>query len=78
MMTLEKPPNATPRPGDKCREKNCSGRLVVYKTIINFIRSVRIRHLHCPSCGHIPPSNKWVIPLEYAPPKQKANGKHKD
>lgn len=67
-----------PRPGDLCTQDECDGRLVVYKTTINFTTEVRVRHLHCPVCGHLPPSNKWIIPLEYAPPKQKNGHQPKD
>lgn len=59
------------RPGDKCCEATCSGRLVVYMTRINFVRAVRVRYLRCPVCGDLPPQNKWIVPLEFAPAKRR-------
>lgn len=55
------------RAGDLCEVDKCGGRLVVYKTRINFAAKMRIRYLHCPKCGHCPDGNKWLIPLEYSP-----------
>lgn len=55
------------RPGDACSVTTCDGRMKVYKTMLNFVRKVRIRYLHCPKCGAIPELNKWVLPLEFAP-----------
>ena len=59
-----------PRPGDQCPCRGCAGRLAVYATRINFVREIRIRYLHCPTCGHLPDANKWILPLEYAPSKR--------
>lgn len=55
------------RPGDKCQQENCEGRLCVYTTRINFALKHRVRYLHCQVCGHKPDGNKWIVPLEYAP-----------
>lgn len=61
------------RPGDRCEAKDCTGRLKVYVTRINFSTKVRTRYLHCPICKRVPEMNKWIVPLEYAP-AQKRNG----
>lgn len=57
----------TSQPGEKCPIKDCDGRIVVYTTRINFVRQIRVRYMHCSCCGHLPPDNKWIIPLAYAP-----------
>lgn len=56
-----------PRPGDKCSQEGCSGKIGVYSTRINFASGVRIRYLCCDACRHAPEDNKWVVPLQYAP-----------
>lgn len=57
-------------PGGKCPKPECTGRMVVYTTRINFSRSVRVRYVHCGCCGYLPADNKWVVPLEYAPARK--------
>lgn len=56
------------RPGQRCEQAGCCGMLRVYTTRVNFILKIRTRYLSCDKCGHCPTSNKWVVPLEYAPP----------
>lgn len=56
--------------GETCTENGCGGRLVVYTTRINFAQKVRVRYLRCGKCGNLPDGNKWIVPLEYAPPRQ--------
>lgn len=55
------------RPGDACPCMDCSGRIQVYATRINFALAVRVRYLHCPACGAEVSRVKWVLPLEFAP-----------
>lgn len=65
--------------GDNCEQSECSGRLAVYATRINFAKQIRIRYLRCGACGHLPDANKWIVPLLYAPQKPRnlvaSNGK---
>ena len=56
-----------PKPGDACNSPDCCGKLKVYKTVLNFVREVRVRYMHCPECGAVPEVNKQIVPLEFAP-----------
>ena len=60
-------PTHRPALGDPCPSVHCPGTLGVYRTTIQ--GDYRIRYLACKRCGFKPDQNKWVIPLEYAPPQ---------
>lgn len=66
ITTAEKKPT---RPGDPCGCPGCAGVIRVHTTRINFALSKRVRYMHCEKCGWTPPDNKWIVPLEHAPPR---------
>lgn len=60
------------RPGDPCQNPacECTGRIKIHTTKINFRGKRRVRYMHCPKCGWIPEDSKWIVPLEHAPPRR--------
>lgn len=60
-----------PQIGDPCPRKNCVGIMRVGTTIPKPESNVRIRYLVCNKCGASPPNNKQIVPLHYAPARQK-------
>ena len=54
-----------PQSGDRCQMPGCDGRFTTYSTRV--VGDVRIRYLHCNTCGYKPLENKLIIPLRYAP-----------
>lgn len=61
------------RGGDSCPEVGCGGKLVTYSTRINFVTNTRTRFLRCGTCGKCPANNKWIIPLDNAPPRSEGS-----
>lgn len=56
-----------PSSGDNCPRVNCVGRLVAYCSRAIQSSNVRIKYLHCNTCGARPVQNQQVVPLRYAP-----------
>lgn len=56
-----------PHSGDPCPREQCRGRLVAYCSRAIATANVRIKYLHCNTCGCRPILNQQVIPLRYAP-----------
>ena len=70
MVALAMPQRMRAKSGDRCPEPGCSGKIVVYSTIVNARAAIRVRYHECDVCGCKPPQNKQIVPLNYAPARR--------
>lgn len=54
-------------PGDACPRDGCDGRLATYSSYPS--ETTRIRYFCCPHCRCPESHGKFVLPVEYAPPR---------
>jgi hypothetical protein len=60
-----------PRAGGPCTDHACDGAFEVYSTRISTDGRYRVRYIGCSSCGLKPEHNKWIVPIEHAPPRRR-------
>lgn len=60
-----------PQIGDPCPRTSCAGVLKVYSTKVRIEENRRFRYLRCSACKACPEDNIQVVPLQYAPPRNR-------
>jgi hypothetical protein len=59
------------RSGDACQCAKCRGHLKVKTTIVKEDEGVRVQYLACTLCNFKPDDNKIIVPLDFAPPRDR-------